>query len=576
VAPVVRGAPPDAPATRHDRASLRSLMGISLRPAHLKRYRDIAWLLWKYGRSDLVTRAGLETVLKEDLEANGHGAPPEAEDLARDLERMGPTFVKLGQLLSTRADLLPAPYLVALGRLQDKVEPFPFADVERIVSAELGVRLSKGFDEFEATPMAAASLGQVHRARLRDGRAVAVKVQRPDVRARVAADLDALEELAALVDGHTDVGARWEFAPMVAEFRRSLMRELDYREEAENLLVLAENVASFARLVVPRPVEGMTTSRVLTMEYLPGSKITDLSPVVLLEMDASGLAEELFGAYLKQILVDGFFHADPHPGNVVLTRDGRLALLDLGMVARVTPRMQDHLLQLVLAVSEGRADDAVSVTIKLGEVRPDFDERTFARSVSSLVAENRDASLRDLHAGTIVLDVTRLAAGSGLRLPPELTMLGKALLNLDEVARVLNPEFNPNAAIQRHASRILQRRLLASVSPANMMGAALEVKELLEQLPARVNKILGRLADEDVRVTLDGIDQKALVAGLQKVANRITLGLVLAALVIGAAMLMQVETPFRLFGYPGLAIVLFLIAAAGGVALIVTILFGDE
>jgi hypothetical protein len=155
-------------------------------------------------------------------------------------------------------------------------------------------------------------------------------------------------------------------------------------------------------------------------------------------------------------------------------------------------------------------------------------------------------------------------------------MLGMALLNLDEVARVLDPEFNPNAAIQRHASRILQRRLLASVSPASVMGAALEVKELMEQLPARVNKILGRLADEDVRVTLDGLDQKALVAGLQKVANRITLGLVLAALVIGAAMLMQVETPFRLFGYPGLAIVLFLIAAAGGVALIVTILFGDE
>ena len=550
-------------------------MGLSLKPKHLKRYKDVAVLLMKYGRSDLVKAAGLDPTLDDESPA-ATATDPAASELANDLERMGPTFIKLGQLLSTRPDILPLPYLQALTRLQDRVEPFSFAEVEGIVISELGVRLSKAFSEFEAKPLAAASLGQVHRAAMRDGRPVAVKVQRPDIRERVMEDLDALEEIAEFLDHHTEMGRRYGFVQILDEFRRSLLRELDYRQEAQNLTLLRRNLSEFSAIVVPAPIEDYTTSRVLTMEYVSGTKITTLSPVALLELNGAALAEQLFRAYLKQILVDGFFHADPHPGNVLVTDAGQIALLDLGMVGRIAPGLQEPLLQLLLAISEGKSDDAVRFALKVGEVGPDFDEPEFSRRVADLVGRHQDAELRKMQVGKAVLEIGRISGDVGLRLPSELTMLGKTLLNLDQIAQALDPTFNPNASIRKNAAEIMRGRLLKSASPGNMFGGVLELKEFMERLPGRVNKILDTVANNQLEVKVDAIDEARLMAGFQKVANRITLGLVLAALIIGAAMLMQVDTSFRILGYPGLAIIFFLLAAGGGIALMLSILLKDE
>ena len=550
-------------------------MGLSLKPEHLRRYRDVALLLIKYGRRDLVAVAGLDPVLSDEPVAT-EATRQIAEDLANDLERMGPTFIKLGQLLSSRPDILPEEYIRALARLQDRVEPFAFSEVEPLVTEELGVRLSKAFSEFTAIPLAAASLGQVHRAALRDGRQVAVKVQRPGIRQRVVEDLEALGELAEFFDQHTALGRRYRFVKILEEFRRSLLRELDYRQEAQNLNLLRQNLAEFDRILVPMPIDDYTTSRVLTMEYVAGTKIAALSQIVRLELDGARLAEQLFRAYLKQVLVDGFFHADPHPGNVVLLDSGRLALLDLGMVARIAPRLQEHLLQLLLAISEGRSDEAMTIVLKLAEKGPDFDEPTFARRVTDLVGRHRETMLRDVQMGRIVLELARTAGEVDVRLPTELSMLGKTLLNLDQIAQELDPKFNPNAAIRDHAASIMRSRLLKSASPGNLFSTVLEMKDLVERLPGRVNKILDAVANNELAVKVDAIDEVRLMAGFQKVANRITLGLLLAALILGAALLMRVDTPFRIFGYPGLAIIFFLLAAGGALGLMVTILFKDE
>src|ERR1043166_2981832 len=331
-------------------------MVLSLKPERLKRYKDVVALLVKYGRSDLVEHAST-SLLHGKPASSALTAQPKADELADDLEKLGPTFIKLGQLLSTRGDLLPPPYLDALARLQDKIEPFPYEEVERIVSSELGGRISKLFLDFEQEPAAAASLALVHRAMMRDGRAVVVKVQRPGVREFIVEDLEALEEIAGFIDNHTEVGKRYEFTNMLADLRRSLLQELDFKREAGNLKRLRRALVEFEHIVIPEPVDGYTTSRVLTMDYIEGKKITDVSPLRLMELDTQALAEEIFRAYLKQILIDGFFHADPHPGNVFLTEDDRIALLDLGMVARVSPSMQESLLRILLAVSEGRSDE---------------------------------------------------------------------------------------------------------------------------------------------------------------------------------------------------------------------------
>jgi len=550
-------------------------MSISLKPQHLKRYHQIAWLLAKYGRGDLLKETGLDETLTAEERVTPQQAA-KADELAADLEKLGPTFVKLGQLLSTRVELLPRAYLDALSRLQDEVEPFGFGEVEKIVTLELGTRISRAFSDFESTPMASASLGQVHLARLRDGRAVAVKVQRPNIREQMSEDLDALTDIAEFLDNRTEFGQRYEFTRMLDELRKNLMRELDYRLEAHNLSVFRDQLKEFPHLIIPAPIADYSTSRVLTMEYVPGIKITKMSPLARMEFDGETLAEELFHAYLQQILVDGFFHADPHPGNVFLTPDHRIALLDLGMVGRVMPRLQEDLLQLLLAIAEGRGEDASQIAIKIGEPRREFDQSEFIRRISEIVGQQKTATVEQMQVGRLVLEVTRCAADCQIRVPSELTMLGKTLLNLDQVGRALAPQFDPNASIRRNAAAILQQRVIKTLSPGNLFGGILEVKDLIQRLPARLNRFFDALANNEFKVSVDAIDEQTLILGFQKIANRITVGLIIAALIVGAALLMRVETTFRIWGYPGLAIIFFLCAAGAGVVLLLNILFYDK
>jgi predicted unusual protein kinase regulating ubiquinone biosynthesis (AarF/ABC1/UbiB family) len=548
-------------------------VGISLKPQHLKRYKDIALLLAKYGRSDLVSQVGLDGV---DLERDWTHAKGDAEQLAADLERLGPTYIKLGQLLSTRADLLPPPYIAALSRLQDDVEPFGFDEVERIVESELGARISRAFQIFENEPLASASLGQVHKAVLRNGRAVAVKVQRPGIREQVLDDLDALREIAEFADAHTTLGRRYGFADLLEEFRKSMLRELDYQQEARNLETLRANLAEYPRITVPAPVADYTTSRVLTMDFIGGRKLTSLGPLAQLEVEGNALADQLIGAYLKQILVDGFFHADPHPGNVFLTDTGDIALIDLGMVGRVPPHMQEQLLKLLLAVGDGRGDDAAKQLQDLAErTEEELDEATFRRTVGDIVAAHQDAALGDIRAGAVVMDLSKVAADNGLRTPPELSMLGRALIALDEVARTLDPHYDPNAAIRRQGADILRRRL-AGTSQGNIFATVLEAREFVERLPGRVNKVMDALAEGELKLNVRGIDEREIMGSITKLANRLTTGLVIAALIIGAAMMMRIETDATLLGYPALAIVCFMTAFAFGVILLANIWLTDH
>ncbi len=546
-------------------------MSVSLRPQHAGRYKDIARLLVKYGRSDLVKEAGLDDLA--DFGEDGD-VPPKAEELTDDLERMGPTYIKLAQLMSTRADLIPPPYAKALSRLQDSVEPFSFEEVERIVTEQLGVRLSRAFASFEATPLASASLGQVHRAVLRDGRPVVVKVQRPGIKERIAEDMEALAELAEFADKHSESGRKYGFGELLEQFRRSLNGELDYRREAANLSELARIVSKYDGLVIPEPIEDYTTSVVLTMDYIPGRKITDLGPLAKMEFDGCRLAEQLFEAYLDQILVEGFFHADPHPGNVLLTEDNRVALIDLGMVARVPGNMRKLLIKLLLALSDGDGKATADAAVALGRPLEDFDEASFVIRASDMVERSQGATVAEIDAGSMVMELMRISGDYGLRLPAELSMLGKALLNLDQVARQLDPDFDPSAAIRRHTDNILETQMRPSSGSA--FSALLEARDFVEQFPGRVNKVMDAMAEGTFHLDVHAFDEAELMRGFQKLANRLTMGLVVAALIIGAALLIQVDTASKLFGYPALAILCFLAAAACGFALLWSILRADR
>ena len=583
---------------------------MKLSASHLKRYREIAGLFWKYGRGDLVKQMKMDKELAPELEAthdteekkdraidtktlgtknaeaeaahratrNHHGkknGQTTPERLVDDLEARGPTYVKLGQVLAGRPDLMPEPYRKALARLQDNVKPFPYEQVEEIIERELGVRISKAFSHFEHEPMAAASLGQVHAAALRDGRRVVVKVQRPDIRPQIAEDFEVLEELATTFDAHTKMGRRHRFAAVVEEFKLTIQNELNYEREAQNLVTLGQNLMEFERIQVPQPILDYTTQRVLTMEHVTGRKITSLSPLTRMEVDGHELCEELFRAYLKQVLVDGIFHADPHPGNVFLTDENRLALLDLGMVGHTAPKMQESLLKLLLAVSDGDSDAVTNLVIHESEKTEEFDPGEFKRKISQLIAQTRDKGLAQIKVGQSILEVTSSAADNGLHVPSELTLLGKTLLQLDEIGRILAPEFDPNASVRRNVDEFMAQRLKKDASKGNLLNVVLELKDFLGTLPTRLNRIIDSIANNEIEVKVKSVDAKVVMEGMQKIANRITTGLVLAALIIGASLLMRVETQFRLWGYPGLAILCFIFAAAGGFWLVLNIFIQD-
>lgn len=537
---------------------------------HLKRYKDLGMLYFRYGRPVMSS-----PLINGDADDDEHDQA-DPNQLPKDLERLGPTFVKLGQLLSSRPDLMPARYIRALSRLQDDVAPFPSAEAERIVEEELGARVSKLFLDFDPVPAAAASLGQVHRARLRDGREVVVKVQRPHIRKQIAEDFDALRELAKFIGRHTEFGARYDLEATLAELEQTLAHELDYCREAANLRTLRRNLAEFPHIIIPQPIDDYVTHRVLTMEYIDGSKITSLNPVVRTDLDGLSLADELFRAYLKQVLVDGLFHADPHPGNVFLTLDNRIALLDVGMVGHTSVSLQEALLKILLAVAEGNGDEAADIAIRISEQKSTFDEMVFRHKIAQLVADQRDANLGQMDVGKMMLNVTTAAADSGLRVPTELTLLGKTLLQLDEVGRLLAPNFDPNAAVRKHATELLNRRMKETMTEGRAYAAMLEGKEFFSTLPSRLNKILDSIGNAELNVNVKPAETQFVMEGFQKVANRISTGLVIAALIIGAALLMQVQTKFTLFGYPGLAIVLFLAAAAGGFWFLMNVLWSDH
>lgn len=536
-------------------------------PRQLARFRDVARLLVRHGRRGLVGTAASSALLEESGGDAGveDGAP---EELADDLQALGPTFVKLGQLLSTRPDLLPRPYLEALGRLQDDVAPFEGESVREIVEAELGARLTRAFDDFDLEPWAAASLAQVHRATLRDGTRVAVKVQRPGIRDEVAADLEVLRTIAEWLQEHSASARTLDLAAIRDHFERTLLRELDFRREAAHLDRIRAGLVDTPLLTAPRPILDYTTRRVLTMTFVDGVPLRSASPLALTDVDGRELARQLFRATLHQVLVDGMFHADPHPGNVLLTRDGRLALLDLGMVGHVAADQQGELLRLLMALGERDGRRAADLALSLARPSARADVDAFRRRVADLVLSQTTSTIGRLEAGRILIDVCRAAAATGVRIPPDLAVLAKALLNLDQIGVTLDPGFDPAEEIRAAADELVARRLDRDFTRSGVVSTLLDAKDFAGALPSRLGRILELVAENRLRVEVDALDEDRLVSSFEKIANRISAGLVLSALILGAADLMRVETEWTLLGYPGLALVLFLLAAAGGLRLV--------
>lgn len=539
---------------------------------YLARYRDIALLLMRHGGRELLNATGLDSVLKpEDEEDQREGA----EALSEDLEELGPTFVKLGQLLAGRADLMPEAYLVALSRLHDNVEPIEFETIKQIVEDELGRPIDQAYASFNPEPLAAASIGQVHTAELHDGTAVVVKVQRPGAKETIDLDIRAMEQIAKLMDEHTEIGQRYRFRSILRQFERALHNELDYTNEADNLQMLRRNLADFDTLVVPLAYDDLTTPKVLTMQRINGKTLANAQTTPLAETKAHVLADDFLKAYLQQIIQDGVFHADPHPGNLMLTDDGRLALIDLGMVGRVSVGMQEGILRLLVALSEGRTTDAAEACEELGDRTESFDASEYRSNVREAITQDYGQNIGKMQLGRMVLRLTQLAAEAGLRVAPEVMLLGKTLSHLDESGKLLAPEFNTHEAMRTHVSSLLKKKLVGSVSFGQAMITALQTKQFMNALPTRISKALDIIADNAFRVKVDMLDEDRLIEVIEKIANRVTIGLVVAAMILGGAFLMGRDAPHKLWGYPTLGLILTIVGLTVGVLVLARVFWND-
>ncbi|HEY6829873.1 MAG TPA: AarF/UbiB family protein, partial [Gemmatimonadaceae bacterium] len=542
------------------------------------------------------------------------GSPDRALAFRKRLVELGPAFIKLGQVLSTRPDLLPESYIKELEKLQDDVDPIPTHEVVQLIEEELGARLSKLFAVFDDEPIGTASLGQVHAAELRDGRPVVVKAQRPNIRNQLSDDIAFFHDLASFLSEHTKAGARVDMVGIVQQLERALADELDYRIEARNAATFRRSLAEFPRILVPRVIEAYTTEHVLTTERIRGVKLDSISPLTRIEHDFHPVADDLTRAYLKQITIDGHFHADPHPGNVFVVMadvanpptpsevkaadrrlvqrpgttplsriendaernaapqpadmDVKLALIDFGMTARLSATLRQQIVRLLLDLADNRGDDAAETLIEIGTDLPGFDRETYIREVAALMARTYDLAIGDLDTGKVLYDLINISFQRGLRLPGELTLLAKALFNLGSVTTSIDPTYSPLPTIREFGNQIAADRAKRELNPRRLYQLATEGSDLLMALPHRLDIITARMASNEFSTRIDVPQLTLMMEGLQKVANRIFSGLVLAGLLVASSMLIPYRRALATWG--------FVLAGAIAIWMVLAILWSDR
>jgi predicted unusual protein kinase regulating ubiquinone biosynthesis (AarF/ABC1/UbiB family) len=586
-----------------------------LSPRYLPRLASTVGLFTRYGLADFAHQQGLQSLSHEPEPGEDEGgSPQQAEAFRKRLVELGPAYIKLGQVLSTRPDLLPPTYIQQLEKLQDDVDPIPVEQVEDIIEQELGGRLSKMFGSFDREPIGTASLGQVHGAELRDGRPVVVKVQRPHIRNLLADDLAFFHELAEFMTEHTSAGAKIDMIGIVQQLEQALADELDYRIEARNAATFRKTLSEFPRILIPRVIEAYTTERVLTTERVDGVKIDSVSPLTRLEHDFHPVADELVRAYLKQITIDGHFHADPHPGNVFIVFpdavnpptpsevkandrrsvvraavtplskiekeaqetaapqpagiDVKLALIDFGMTARLSETLKEHIVRLLLDLADNRGDDAAEAMVEIGTELPGFDREAYVREVAALLTRSYNLTIGELDTGKVLYDLINISFQRGLRLPAELTLLAKTLFNLDAVTRSLDSTYSPIPTIREFGNKIAAERARRELNPRRLYQLATEGSDLISALPHRLDLITSRMASNEFELKIDIPQLTLMIQALQKVANRIFSGLVLAGLVVASAMLLPYH---RALGTGG-----FVLAGVIGLWMVFAILWTDR
>lgn len=511
---------------------------------HLNRSREIASVLMGHGWHYLTEKFELFNVGKPTNQQNGHGGPlTRPEHLRSALEELGTTFIKLGQILSTRADLLPPDYLAELTKLQDSTAPVPFEAVRDTLVAELGQPIHTAFLDFNPEPLATASIGQAYAATALDGTEVVVKIRRPGVVEQVHEDLEILRELAAAASRHWELADQYDLVGIVEEFSDTLKRELDYIREGHNAERFAADFASEAGIHIPRVYWETTTSRVLTLERIRGTKINDLANLDKQGIDRSGLARFATDVVMRMVCENGFFHADPHPGNFFIEPDGTIGLIDFGMVGILDERRQEHLADLLINIEHQDADRLVDVFLDLGVTRKRIDRVLFRRDIEHLLSTYWGLPLSDLRISAVLNDVFTIMRRHHLHLPSNLALLFKTVIMIEGLGVNLDPDFRLTSALEPYAERLVLRRYSPTKLIRNLGRASLFWARVSAEMPQQLHRIVSAAENGNLQIGMrpEGFDP--VIRRVEKIANRIVLGVLAAAFINGLAVLASVYRP---------------------------------
>ncbi len=511
------------------------------RRRHLARYRQIATVLARHGMGYLTHMVGLGRLVPFHLRHRAHVTRPEHVRMA--LEELGTTFVKLGQILSTRADLLPQDYLQELARLQDSVSPLPFETVKQVVVKQLAQPLEAAFAAFDPVPLASASIGQVHAATLLDGTEVVVKVRRPGAVEQVEEDLQILHELAAAAARRWDVAEQYDVVGLVREFSDTLTAELDYLRESENIERFARMFKDDPNVHIPRVYWGLTTSSVLTMERIRGIKVSDTEALDAAGIDRKALAQRAAGVLLTMVFRHGFFHADPHPGNVLVEPGGRIGLIDFGMVGTLDERTQQQLEDIVLAVASEDAEQLVDALLEVCTPRAGVSRRILERDVNELVSRYYRKALGEFHIGPALRDIFTILRRHRLQLPTHVFLLLKTLGMAEGVAATLDPEFRMAAALVPYARGVMYRRYTPGYWAPRLRGVSQDLAWLGVQLPRHLRRTIRSLERGDITFRVQPGDVDTLMRRVERLMNRLVLGIICAACINGVAVLLSAFRP---------------------------------
>ncbi len=538
---------------------------------NLTRFKEIILILLKYGFDDLVDRLdfpGMELIKRFHRADEGIGTHARIRLV---LEELGPTFIKIGQIMSLRPDLLPPSLIKELSKLQDDVAPVETKQITAVYEEDTGSSLKDIFSSFDSEPFAAASLSQVHCAvLLKEGKKVAVKIQRPGIGQSMETDLNILAAIAERLHERSKELKIYDLPNLVKVTRKNLLREIDFSREARNIKIARSYQTGKDDIYIPEVYSSYSSEKVLVTEFISGIKLRELRTGDL--NNAHELAKKGLNSAIRQILEDGFFHADPHPGNLIISEDKGLCLVDWGMAGRLTETDRYELIDLIRAVVDKESGAMMSALLRITKNDRDLDERALERDLLELLDSYFSGPIKELNIGQLLMSIIELLRGYNLGLPPDLVIMIKALVTAEGTARQIYPDLDVISEAEKNIRRIASKRYRAEMLWRSARSTILRIVAMQREVPRRIFKIADKIEHDELGIRFRHENLDSLNHTLESISNRVAFSVIIAALLIGSSLIITTGKGPLLFGYPALGIIGYSVSSLIGLWLIITIL----